>query len=457
MQAEKFLQQRLLDSTDTHSANQSTRIIATSAIQSPGTRLARWGLLSVVDQCLFSGTNFVSAVLVGRFAGAEELGVYALCFSLVMLAIGVQRALLVSPFVVVSSKLDGKQLPAMRGSMLAATLLLCLALCMLAASAFPFLSVTMTATLFVALPAGLLRDFQRRLAVAEMRFGIAVWLDLLIALAQLSVLAWLAMQARLSAPTALLASSAVWMVISVGGVIFARRLFFFSRKTFVLDIARLWPIGRWIAMSQLLSTMQSFILPWVMACAHSTALAGVYAACWSIVQVMSPVIEGLGNMLGPIMARSIGAPTLNTLRQRVVLATIVFAILMLILLAAIALLGSELLTRLYGSEFREYYWVLLALALASTVTNVGIPTAKALTQLRCERWNFGVALVSFAMTLIFAVILLKVSGTTGAAWGLIVGSVVSTGSRWAILNRKLRLRSSELGMRQSEAPGDTRA
>src|SRR5438105_4928947 len=56
--------------------------------------------LAVLDQAVVSGTSFLTTILVGRWCGAEELGVYALGFSLVVTWTCVQESLIALPFTV---------------------------------------------------------------------------------------------------------------------------------------------------------------------------------------------------------------------------------------------------------------------------------------------------------------------------------------------------------------------
>lgn len=41
--------------------------------------------LSLLDQAVVSGTSFITTLLIGRICGAEELGIYSLAFTLIVL------------------------------------------------------------------------------------------------------------------------------------------------------------------------------------------------------------------------------------------------------------------------------------------------------------------------------------------------------------------------------------
>src|SRR5712691_13360838 len=54
--------------------------------------------LAVFDQLLVSGTSFVAAVLIGRFAGSAELGVYSIAISLLASMLALQNERVLLPF-----------------------------------------------------------------------------------------------------------------------------------------------------------------------------------------------------------------------------------------------------------------------------------------------------------------------------------------------------------------------
>lgn len=394
----------------------------------------RSSLLAIIDQCLFSGTNFLTAIWIGRVAGASELGVYSLCFSLTMICIATQRALLISPFVVVSAAMSDARMHDMRGSVLIATVILACALSVLSIAALVFVSPIIVVALMVTLPAGLLRDFHRRISIAQLQLVSAIQFDVVIAVCQLAALYYVASMGKLTAVSTLFVCSFVWIATSVVTFVLTRDRYGFCRTRLREDIALLWPIGRWVGLSQLVSTAQAFSLPWVMAVAGSLKLAGIYAACWSIVQVASPVIEGLGNLLGPALARSANAKSLDGLKQRSAMATVVFSALMTGLVVVVAIFGRQILQGLYGASFAGAYPILLLSTLASAVLNVGIPASKALTQIGKANWNFSVAGVSLLITLAMAAVALSLIGQNGAAWGLLAGAVVSTIVRWVLFH-----------------------
>ena len=68
-------------------------------------------MLAVVDQGVVSGTSFLTSVIIGRLGSQEDLGVYSLSLSLVMLLRGVQGELVCSPYTVYCNRHEGAALP----------------------------------------------------------------------------------------------------------------------------------------------------------------------------------------------------------------------------------------------------------------------------------------------------------------------------------------------------------
>ncbi len=395
------------------------------------------GLLAIFDQCLYSGTNFATAILIGRYAGATELGAYALAFSIVVLLMSLQRSLLVSPFIVIRSTLDETQNHAMRSSIAWSAAGIAIgssAVCMLAGLA---LSLPITLALAAAIVMGLLRDFVRRMGMADYQLVRVVVIDAVVAVLQLAGLIYLSQATTpgLSAASALWWCAGVWGVVGGVGVLCSLASYNSRQPDLRNNVAKLWPIGRWISLTQVISTLQAFAIPWVMAFAHSIELAGVYAACWTMVGVISPAIEGICNLLEPALATAAGQRRPREFNGLLRFTTLVFGVLMSCLVV-LAYFGGELALALsYGNSFVAYHGILVLLTLAAAIGNIAIPANKALIQLG---YAYANSLTS-AMTLVIAISLslagLKVIGVAGPALALVLGNALGFLLRWWLLWR----------------------
>src|SRR5207245_2157268 len=184
--------------------------------------------LALIELGVVSGTSFLTTILIGRWCGASELGVYALGFSLLVSWGCVHQSLIALPYTIYRHRgLWGTQEEYAGSALVHNGLLSALALIVLAAGA-GFLSLGspvagLAAVLWAlagVMPFALLREFSRRFAFAHLRMAQALVLDLAVAAVQLSGLAWLASTETLSATTAYAAfgmgcalSGAVWLYL----------------------------------------------------------------------------------------------------------------------------------------------------------------------------------------------------------------------------------------------------
>ena len=79
--------------------------------------LFRKGTLSLIDQGVVSATNFLTMILLGA-PRRKNLGEYQLGFSLVLLAMCVQNALISSPYTLFGNRIEGRQRAQYAGSTL---------------------------------------------------------------------------------------------------------------------------------------------------------------------------------------------------------------------------------------------------------------------------------------------------------------------------------------------------
>lgn len=415
-------------------------------------RVGGIGGLAVLDQCFFSGANFLTAVLVGRFAGPEQLGVYSLAISVVMLLLAFQRSLFVLPYIVIRDEIPVDSASGMRSTILIGTLVLCVAASASALLVYVIVGVHFAAILAFAIPAGLCRDFARRLSIAESGLSFALLIDVVVCVLQIGGLVFLAtVESGLrSAESALAWCSAVWVSVGFVALLFCRGWFTTKQISVRENMALLIPIGRWVSIAQVVSTAQAFVMPWILAIGHSLELAGVYAACWTLVQVVAPAIEGLGNVLEPAFARSAAKKDWRQLLGRVRTASLVYGVVMAGLVVGAFFGGSFFLRSFYGTEYSGYVSVLLTLTLAAAISNLSIPCSKALIQLRRPHWNVVVSVISMVVVCGVSFLLLAKLGPTGAAWGLVIGAGFASASRWGLLMRRGAEVLSESGL----SPGD---
>jgi O-antigen/teichoic acid export membrane protein len=395
------------------------------------------GIVSLADQAVASATNFVTGVIIARACSKEELGLYMLGFSLILLITDLQTSLITTPYMVYAPRLKGRVHALYTGSALIHQLAFCL--------------ITMLGVMCGALavshgvgPRGLgpviwalagvialitLREFARRVCFARLRLKTAFILDICIAVGQISGLLLLAHFGQLSA------SRAYWVIgsacgIAVLGWLWSDREFYHPQITESLaDLRKNWIFGKWVFASGLVWAVSMNLYPWLLAFFHGTASAGVWAACLGVASVCNPALVGIQNLVGPKIAHEYAAGGSMALRRLVLKISSIIALPVSLLCLVLMSWGGRLIALLYGRQYAGNGLVVAILALNLLVTVVAFSFSRALFAIERADVDF---LLNFAALFIMVTLglwLVRSLGPLGAALGLLGANIVTSAIR----------------------------
>lgn len=412
----------------------------------PGKRVRRGGL-AVLDQALVGGTNFLTTVAVGRWCGADELGVLALGLTIVYLAVATHESLITMPYTIYGPRLSGRAKAFYRGSTLLATLGLGLLAALLLSACASLLDAGRFADgfapvlwmLVIVVPSWLLREVARRFAFADLAVRSALAVSAMVATLQLAALAALATRGELTAVSAMGAIAVANAVAGIFWLIFARKSLRFSRQNVVQSLRGNWKLGRWMFAGQAVTTMSAHSLPWIIAAALGTHATGAFAACEALVRLANPVIVALTNLLTPQVARAFAERGVAGVRRVVNAAMLTVAVFMALFLAGIFVAGSWLLDALFGGAYAAYWPTLLVLAAAQGAMFLSLGPSRGLMVFERTDACLRADVADFVVRLALTVLLVEAFGALGAAWGAAAGNSVLTilmiGSYWAVARR----------------------
>ena len=425
------------------------RPIQKSADQAERVRLGeRWeGLLSLlsgihtlalVDQVVVSAASFLTTVIIGRFSDSSQLGAYAIVISVLASSFTIQGSLITLPYSIqrnrpfgTAAEHAGSSLA--QSSILAAliTILLALiALILFSTGAQPALTAT-TWALAGVMPFALFREFCRRFNFIHLQMARALFLDVVVSVIQLSLLGWLAWTDRLSAVTACATIGISCGVAAVGWWVLARAHFAFLIADLKATSKQSWNLGKWLVANQVMVQVQRYATYWLAVITGGAAFTGVLAACMSIVAFANPLVFGLGNVLAPrsVLAwneKGGGGLRRQAIRDALFLGAVVGTFCLLVLLA-----GENVMHFLYpGKEYEGHGQTVAVLAFATLASAIAMPASNALASM--ER-PYAIAIVSAAgtsVTVVLVWILMAEWGLLGAAYGLLLGNLVSCVGLW---------------------------
>jgi O-antigen/teichoic acid export membrane protein len=389
---------------------------------------------AIAERALLAVATFAMTVLLGRWGGKAELGQFAIFFPWVFVAIALQESLITAPYTVHAAGLTARRRRRYLGGVLIHTVVLGAASTAAFGAAAAVLyafgdaeSAVVCGVLAAATPAILLREFARRVVYADLRPHAAVWLSGGVSALQLAMMAALHLAGRLDAALAYAAmggasaiGAGVWLALN-------RSSIEWSRTPVVASFKRNWILGRWIVPTQVGEIVRTQMFPALLAIAADKATAGAYAACAVVANLPTPLQNALSNILLPEFAqveRKAGVRAADRLMWQ---ATGWLTAVMTAFLLVVVAFSGALVPLAYGDEFTGTAHPLVVLALATWLTGVSLPSARALLVLKrpdqvCWAHLAGI-LVNFAI----AWPLIVSWGVVGAAYAALFGAALKAG------------------------------
>jgi O-antigen/teichoic acid export membrane protein len=405
-------------------------------LQSPDTALHQ-ATISLADQAAASATNFLTGMIIARACSKEELGLYTLGFSLVLLMTDFQTSLITTPYMVYAPRLKGNAHALYTGSTLIHQSTFCL-LTMLGVACGAVVvthgvgprglgPVLWALVLVIALL--MLREHARRVSFARLKLKTAFLFDSFIAIGQIGGLLILARLHLLSA------SRAYWVVGSVCGIGVAGWLWF-DREFYeprlgqsLADFKKNWVLGKWVFASGLVWALSMNLYPWLLAAFHGVASTGVWAACLGVVSIGNPALQGIQNLIGPKISHVYAATGLKALHRLLLKITVVTTIPMSLLCVVMFIWGGRLLTLLYGRQYAGNRSVVAVLSLNLLFTALSFSFSRGLFAIDRADVDFVVNFTALFIMITLGLWMVRAFGPLGAAFGLLGANLLTTAVR----------------------------
>lgn len=391
--------------------------------------------LAVVDQAIFGGSRFLVTLILGRLAGLEELGLFAMGFTCYLLASNTQQALVHTPLAVFLHRTPISERAERIGS--AVLHFICLsAVASLAMLALAIgFSVTeriagLDAVLFTltfALPALLLRDLWRGIGMAEIALPRVLALDVAYTTLVVIFLVALHYAESLSAVYGHLAVGIASALAVVGCIAFLRPRTKMSVHTARQEASRSWAIGRYVWAAQTAFLVRAYAMHWILGLYVSAESAGIFAAVEAFVLLPNPLVRGFANYFTPAAAKVLVERGKAQLAQMCKVAGLLLALLLSITTAVFAFFGDDLATLAYGPEFAGNGAAITSFAVFALLEALSIPLTAGLSVLERAQSIARAATWSVIVTLACAVPLLGAFGVAGAAQAMAIGAAVALG------------------------------
>jgi len=403
--------------------------------------IRRWGLqgaTSVLDQAVFSGTNFLVQILLARWLPAEVYGAIAVSFVVILFLSGFHSAFVLEPMSVFGPADYAEDL----GSYIEVHLRihailtglsgLALILCGIAAQSLLRMTSPLPSALIgagIALPFILWVWLARRTAYVVRRPKLALQGSLaysglhIVMLGAARLNGWIAVSPI--APYLLMAlASLIAGIVTLMLVLRPLRGLAGPAPPNPREILREnWHYGKWGAGSGILNSTAGQLQTFALAFAGLAEAAGL-RAMQNFMLPMAQAVTSIAQMALPALARDFGDGNLSKLKQKGILTSVLLTLLASCYAALLLVFHRPLEHLAYGGKFAPYSRLIPLLGLVPVLS--GFTTGISLI-LRAVRWPqhaLYVAAVSGSTGLVTAILLTWAYGIWGAAASIVVSYAV---------------------------------
>jgi O-antigen/teichoic acid export membrane protein len=412
-------------------------------------------LWALTDQSIVSATNFLTNLMLVRFMGLREFGVFALAWMCVQFVNSLQSALIVAPMMSIGPKQEEKDKPFYFGAVVFQELVFvffCFVLVLVAlkssSSFFPHANLQRLALpLAVSAFAYQMQDFIRRYFFTIRQSRCALADDALSYLPQLVILFLLYKAGQLNSATTLWVMAGTSLLGAVAGWFWMEPIKL-NRK-WITDVSlRHWKISRWLGASSLLQWTSGNLFVLAAPVYYGAAAVGALRASQNLMGVTHVWFQGLDNVVPVETARRLrqgGAHSMLAYTRSVLLKwgglTLLFAI-------VVAVAPGFWLRLVYGPQMFQYGYVLRLYALLYVIIFVGGPLRAGLQAMEFTAPIFWSYLAMTAFAFVFAVPAAKWLGLFGTMLGLLGVQVLFQ----SIVGASLLARSSRYVEQKNLAP-----
>jgi O-antigen/teichoic acid export membrane protein len=381
---------------------------------------------ALTDQAVVSATNFLTSVMLARFMGLREFGIFTLAWMSVAFANNIQNSLIIAPMMSVGPKQEEKDRPYYFGAVVFQELVL---VCFYFVIIFAVLSIfgnhfrhselrQLAAPLAVSAFAYQMQDFIRRYFFAARQSRLALADDALSYLTQLPLIFLLHKAGLLNSANALWVMAGTSIFGLAVGWLWVERIEFHWGWIKAISL-RHWKMSRWLTGSALMGWTSSNLFVVAAPVYYGVAAAGVLKASQNLMGVANIWFLGLDNIVPAETARRLhdgGVHSMLAYSRSILLKwgglTFMFAL-------VIAAAPAFWLRLIYGPQMAQYGYVLRLYALIYLITFVGGPLRAALQALEFTAPIFWSYLAMTAFAFVFAFPLAKWLGLSGSLLGIL--------------------------------------
>ncbi len=388
--------------------------------------------VALLDQALVSGANFVTGVLLARFLGLKEYGVFAMAWLVVLFFGSIQQSFIIAPLQTLLPKREQEERASLRTSLFLIQLCMGL-LAMLLTWGFCHLSKTLfldqtpLGTLTLVLPITvftfLMNEYFRKLFFSEGRQTTALILDLISYGTQILGLLLVASAGELDLRRALIIIASSNSISTAYGLMRSHGLSadfrHFTRHLKEISSYSGWLIGtsllQWCSGNFFIITAGGLLGP---------APVGAIRMAQNVVGVLNILFLAMENFIPSNAARIYQQQGLRYLYTYLRQVMFLAGAATLAALSLIMVFAREIIGMLYGAGFEQYDDVLFGFSILYVFVFTGLPLRYFIRTIEKNRDIFVSYVLSAGTSLLLAGPIVSSFGIAGVIAGLVIAQVI---------------------------------
>ena len=380
--------------------------------------------LIFLDQIIVSGSNFLISIIILRFLGTENFGIFSFYFLFLNLILGLQISYIISPMLTNASKQNNSEINLFYGSVFIQQIFFTFLISIfffilsiffkdfneeykLGVYSFQFLLILIT-TQF--------HQFIRRLLLSKKYYCRALIGDLVTYISLITSLLYLN-------SIKLLTLYNIWWLFFYTfliGIIFNFSVLFSLNFKFnyTLHVIKTnWIIGKWLLVTSLTQWFSGNLWLINAGIILGPFNFGIIRACQTILNVLNIIFQSIENFAPSEVSEKFYKGGIYLMDKYLKKFTMKYFIVIFLITIFIILFSKNLLNFFYGNEISEFYYILISLSFITPIHFLQYPLNYKFRTLS----NTSPIFISFVASAIFALIFSKLIITNFLVEGLIFG------------------------------------
>jgi O-antigen/teichoic acid export membrane protein len=390
-------------------------------------RLFNNGTFALSDQAIVSLGTFLTNILLARFLGAEEYGIFALLYGLMYFLNSLRANCITYPLTVNASsrnKIEFLKLTSAGAIYTIACTIILMPVLIVGGYLLNSLNVILSVSCFFAV--WQLQELYRKSLMAKLKYKKAIlgdtitYIGRVIGIVLLYSLDYLTLNNVFYLLTFVTMIGLIIQILQVG---FIR----ISKNDIGGEFNTFWSIGKWMLGSSFVSLLTIQAFPWSLALIYGTSEAGRLQAIINLVGITNPLMIGMWNILLPVIAKTYQNSTYIKTLKVMVKYGLSGCVIILPYFIGVFLFPKEVLEITYGSSvYTDLATVLRIYVLCYLFMYIAQILQSFPSSLKLSKKVFQNQTTAAGISVIFGIPLTVIFGVTGAAIGVLLVNITRT-------------------------------